>query len=489
MPAAYSRRGFIAVIVAAGAGALGIAPPAEILAAPRPTGPRVGGRLVAHGDADYEHWRLGMPWQMRKPDRYPQFIVQARDAADVIESVRFARRNGLKVAIKSGGHHVWANFLRDGGLLLDLSRLRGATVDRDARTAIAEPGIWARNLLAHTIEHGLGFPVAHCATVPLGGFLLGGGFGVNGDQWGTMSCLAVEAADVITADGEPMRVDARSQPDWYFALRGAGNGFPGVVTRFHLKLFDAPAAVYASTYVFAAEQIPDVAALAGELARAGRPHLEILAITAAAGPDGKGRNRVICALRVAAFAPFAQESRSLLAPLATHPLAAASLVRMDAVEESWDSLFLSSIEAGRGFGFGRYAVDNLWTNEPAEVLRILGERLAESPAPYSHAVVQFKAKTTLPVDAALSVSAPTYAGVYSVWHDPAIDIAAVDWLRTTMRPLARYATGHYINEVDAEGSPERIRGSFSPQAWQRLTAFRRRADPDGVFHDYFGYQG
>jgi FAD/FMN-containing dehydrogenase len=483
-----SRRGFLGSVVAAGASALGVQWPAAgaLAATARAATPRVGGRVISRADADYEHWRRSMPWQMLKPERRPELIVQALDTADVVSCVNFARRNGLKLAIKSGGHNVWANFLRDGGMLLDLSQLRHVEVDAERRLAHAGPSVWSSNLIQQTLPHGLGFPVAHCATVPLGGFLLGGGFGLNGDEWGTMSCFSVDGAEVVTAAGEIIEVDARRNPEFFWALRGAGNGFPGVVTRFRLQLYAAPQTVLASTYVFPAARLTEVAALASELARSAPRHTEILGIAAIAGKDANGRNQVICALRVAVFAPTSDEAQAILDPLSAHPLTAGAIMKMEQVPSNWETMFLDSIDASRGFGFGRYAVDNLWTGQPGEVLVAMGERLAASPSPFSHTVVQFKIRTSLPADAALSLIAPAYVGIYSVWHDAALDATATAWLRESMGPLQRYASGHYINEVDAEAWPERVPGSYSPAAWQRLTAFRRQADPTGLFQDFFG---
>jgi FAD/FMN-containing dehydrogenase len=484
-PTDLSRRGFLGSVVAAGAAGLGLkSPVAAALAGASRRTPRVGGRVVTRGDADYEQWRQGMPWQMLKPARYPDLIVRARDTTDVVRCVNFARRNGLRLAVRSGGHHVWSNFLRDGGMLLDLALLRDAKVDVERRLAWAGPSIWGRNLIGTTLPHGLGFPVAHCATVPLGGFLLGGGFGLNGDEWGTMSCFAVEGAEVVTAAGDVIEVDARRNPDYFWALRGAGNGFPGVVTRFRLRLFEAPPTVLASTYIFPAARLVEVAALGSQLARSAPPHAEILGIAAIGGQDADGRNKVICALRVAVFAP-AEEARVILEALAAQPLAAAAIMKMEQVPSDWDAMFLDSVDASRGFGFGRYAVDSLWTGEPGEVLPAMGERLAASPSPLAHVVVQFKTRTHLPSDAALSVIAPAYVGVYAVWRDAALDATAIGWLRSSMAPLQKHAAGHYINEVDAEARPERIAGSFSTQAWKRLTRFRRQADPSGLFQDFF----
>lgn len=443
------------------------------------------GRVVMRGDPLYEEWRQGMPWQMIKPGRFPEAIVQPRTVAEVAHTVRFARRNGLRVAVKSGGHNVWANFLRDDGLLLDLSRLRDLQLHPEARLAEAGPAVWAQSLIEQTLPHGLGFPVAHCATVPLGGFLLGGGFGLNGDEWGTMSCFAVRGAEVVTASGEVIEVDSVEHPDWFWALRGGGNGFPGVVTRFRLQLFDAPEKVLSTTYVFPGTRMAEVASLATDLALQAPSHTEILGIAAIGGREPSGHNSVICALRVATFSPQDGEGRAILDKLAKHPLAGEAMFRMENVETGWRDMFLESIDARRGFGFGRYAVDNLWTSKPSEVMQVLADRLSGSPSPLAHAVMQFKIRTKLPEEAALSRIAPAYCGLYSVWRDQSGDDASVRWLRAAMREVDEFSDGFYINEIDAEAQPGKVSQSFSAAAWNRLGSLRRQVDPQSTFEDFF----
>lgn len=474
-----TRRHLLGSLAAASCAAFA---PAEAKKLPRST---LTGRVLRRGEPDYEDFRLGMPWQMFKPNRYPDWIVQAQTDRDIIAAVNFARRNGLRVAVKSGGHHVWANFLRDGGLLLDLSRLRSVAVQPDARRATVGPSVWGRNLIQRTLLHGLGFPVAHCATVGMGGFLLGGGFGLNGDQWGTMSCFALAGAQVVTAAGELAQVSAAQNPDLFWALRGAGNGFPGIVTQFDLNLFPAPASILSSTYIFPASATAAVAELAQHLADSRPAHTEILAIMAIAKHDTP-RNQVICVLRVATVAPDPHESREILERISNQPGIAAAIARMEYVSGDWEGQFLDSIDAGRGFGFGRYAVDNLWTHDPKPLLAMLADKLADSPSGHSHAVLQFKVKTELPAGAAFSRIAPVYAGLYSVWRDPALDGTAMNWLRTSMQSLTPLADGHYINEIDAEARPASIAACFSAAAYQQLRTLRSRRDPGGVFFDFWG---
>ncbi len=162
----------------------------------------LSGVVLGREDEGYEAARRATMWNARTPERYPELIVRARDEDDVLEAVRLARSRGLKLAIRSGGHSWAGNHVRDGGLLLDLSALREATIDADAMTAAVEPGCPGTVLLGALAEHDLFFPGGHCNGVALGGYLLQGGFGWNGRVHGP-ACQSVLAIDVVTAAGEP----------------------------------------------------------------------------------------------------------------------------------------------------------------------------------------------------------------------------------------------------------------------------------------------
>src|SRR5262249_46404692 len=161
--------------------------------------------------------------------RYPDVVVQAGRVDDVVAAVRLARQRNLKIAIRSGGHSWAATFLRDGGMLLDLSAMRNFTIDAQARSASVEPGLKGTDLNRALPPHDVSFPSGHCMTVGLGGFLLQGGFGWTSRIWGP-ACASVTAIEVVTADGEVVRADASRNCDLYWAARGAGPGFFGVVT-------------------------------------------------------------------------------------------------------------------------------------------------------------------------------------------------------------------------------------------------------------------
>ncbi|MFM9969772.1 MAG: FAD-dependent oxidoreductase, partial [Burkholderiales bacterium] len=159
------------------------------------------GAVYRKGDAGYEEARRGHMWNARIPDRYPEVIVQAGSEQDAIRGVNLAKREGLRIAVRSGGHSWAANFLREGGMLLDVGRLQEWSINIPAKTAWVRPGVIGSDLNRALRAHGLFFPTGHCTTVGLGGFLLQGGFGWNSRLWGP-ACASVSAIDVVTADGD-----------------------------------------------------------------------------------------------------------------------------------------------------------------------------------------------------------------------------------------------------------------------------------------------
>ena len=218
----------------------------------------VTGAITTSEDSHYERLRRSMVWNQLVPDRGPRIIVQAANENAVVEAVRFARTNGMKVAVRGGGHN-WIGFsLRDDSLLIDLGRLRNVSLDREARIAVIQPAVSSRDFNRRLAAEGLAFPVGHCPTVPMSGFLLNGGIGWNFNAWGA-SCLSIEAARVVTAEGSLIVASDSENADLLWAVRGAGPAFFGVVTEYTLRAFPAPGAITTSNYYFPLERAGDSA--------------------------------------------------------------------------------------------------------------------------------------------------------------------------------------------------------------------------------------
>ena len=163
-----------------------------------------------------------MVWNERIPERFPDVIVSVSSDADVIEAVKLARSRGLRISVRAGGHSWIATPLRDGGMLIDLSRLNRVTVDAAGRTATAEPAIKNTELVAALAQHELAFPAGHCPTVAIGGYLLAGGQGWNQGGWG-IACSNVLAIDLANANGEVVTATLSTTPICY-GLREAAAG-------------------------------------------------------------------------------------------------------------------------------------------------------------------------------------------------------------------------------------------------------------------------
>jgi len=482
-PVTGDRRSFFRQLAAAGwagsgaAGAALAAPPRVDKAAALRRA--VAGTVVARGEAAWPEWVSGLVWQQRKPTRKPPLIVQARNETDVLQAVRFARRNGLKVAVRTGGHSVWASFMRDEGLLIDLSLLTRSTIHRDERSAVVQPALWGYHLIERAAPHGLAFSVAHCAQVGLGGFLIGGGLGLNHDSWGPMSCFGIQGADVVTARGELVTVDATHHADLFWAVRGAGQGFPGIVTKLHLAMQPRPQVVRKSLYVLPLARAAEATAWIEQAMGAKPPSMEVLMVLAH-GPGGAPVAIVIAN----AYAASADEAQASLAPFAAGELAQAALFKVQAAPGTLEQVLVDSTNPMTGFGFGGYAVDVIWTARPAEAVAAAAEHIAKAVSKQTHAVIAFKSNRPLPEDAACSRTDRVFVGLYGAWMGSEHDAANVAWLRSAAQALQPFASGHYINEIDIEATPEKARSCFSPAAWERLAAVRARHDPQGLFHGF-----
>src|ERR1700756_24033 len=156
------------------------------------------GRHFFRGDDGYEQARRATVWNQRVPDRYPEVIVLASDAADVVAAVEYAKAAGRQVGIRSGGHSWGANHLRDGGVLLDLHGLDHCDIDTERKIAVVGPGRGGSVLAAELDAQGLFFPVGHCKGVCVGGYLLQGGYGWNSRIYGP-GCGSGVRLDGITA--------------------------------------------------------------------------------------------------------------------------------------------------------------------------------------------------------------------------------------------------------------------------------------------------
>jgi FAD/FMN-containing dehydrogenase len=433
---------------------------------------RIRGQVIAGDSVDYERQRRAMVWNAVKPDRFPAAIVRAASEADVRAAVGFARQHDLKVAVRGGGHNWHNAAIRDGGLLLDLSGLHEVTVDAARRRAVVEPGVMGAAFMGRLAPHGLAFPIPNCRQVGLSGFLLNGGLGRNYRVWGP-SCASVDAVDLVDARGQSLHATATQNADWFWAARGAGPGFFGVVTRFYLNVSPLPRAMLRSTLTFSREDSDRLAAWLDRFMPFPAPVQWNCSFV-------NGAWRIVAI----AFTDTIADGRAALKPLEVLPAGFTALTASLYQESSVEAIFGSAAGA---FAEGpRYLGDTMVSDASLrDLVAAVGNatRIAPTGSAISFVGLTRPGGSRLP-DMAFSMSGATYVHVHGAWRDPALDAANHAWVRSTVASLEPLETGYYVGEADLSIAPDRARQCFSPAAWARLTSLKREHDPENVFFSY-----
>jgi FAD/FMN-containing dehydrogenase len=432
----------------------------------------VSGRVIAPDDPDYDAARRVTSGAI---DRRPAVIVKVADVDDVRAVVALARESGNELAIRSGGHSAAGHSVSDGGIVLDLADMKGIDIDLEGRTAWAQTGLTAGEYTAAVGAHGLVTGFGDTASVGIGGITLGGGVGYLVRCYG-LTIDDLLAAEIVTADGELRYVDADTEPDLFWAIRGGGGNF-GVVTRFRFRLHELPSIVggmlilpaTAETvegFVTAATAAPnELSTIANVMPCPPMPfvpedrhgELVIMALVAYAGETEAGEK---------AIAPF----RALGTPLADmvrpmpygeiyppedpeyHPTAAARTLFMDRVDRQDAELIVERLTASDA-------------TMRVTQLRVLGGAMARVPA---DATAFAHRASRIIVNVAAFYEGPEDRKIREAW----VDRLAAD--------LVQDDQGAYVNFVGDEGE-QRVRAAYPGATWDRLAAIKARYDPGNLF--------
>jgi FAD/FMN-containing dehydrogenase len=397
------------------------------------------------------------------------------DAADVARVIAIARETGLELAVRSGGHSGAGHGVSEGGIVLDLSDMRALDIDPQSRTAWAETGLTAGEYTVAAGAHGLATGFGDTGSVGIGGITLGGGVGFLVRKHG-LTIDSLLAADVVTADGELLRVDAETHPDLFWAIRGGGGNF-GVATRFQFRLQEVGTIVggmlilpaspeVIASFVAEAEAAPEeLSTIANVMTAPPLPFLPpeahgqlvVMGLLAYAGPVEDGER---------ALAPF----RALATPIADmvrpipypeiyppddedyRPVAAARTMFLDGVDLPTAETIFERIEA---------------STAPMAVtqLRVLGGAMARVPA---EATAFAHRQSRVMANVAALAERPEQLPEYEPW------VAGLS------AELGQGDSGAYVGFLGDEGE-ERVRAAYPPPTWQRLAEIKARYDPDNLF--------
>jgi hypothetical protein len=221
----------------------------------------IKGRVIRPEDAEYESARRVYNADI---DRRPLAIIQCADAADVVQAVNYARENRLLIAVRGGGHSAPGFGTCDGGLVIDLSRMRSVHVDPEHRTARVEGGCTRGDVDRATHAFGLATPGGLISTTGVGGLTTGGGFGYLSRRYG-LACDNLISADIATADGQIRTASAERDADLFWAIRGGGGNF-GIAVWFNFRLHPVTQ-LYAGPILYRLEQAAEVMRLFNDFMR------------------------------------------------------------------------------------------------------------------------------------------------------------------------------------------------------------------------------
>ncbi|MFF1257404.1 FAD-binding oxidoreductase [Streptomyces sp. NPDC058321] len=441
--------------------------------------PPFKGSLHLPDDPGFDEACVGRVFNARRPaDRRPAAVLEAVCEQDVVEGVLLARARGWQVVVRSGGHSWAAWSLRSDALLIDLGGLRELAYDETTGIVTATPSVQGGDELnPYLAEFGRFFNGGHCPSVGIGGFLLQGGQGWNARGWG-WAAENIVALDLVTADGELVRADPGQNTDLYWAARGAGPGFFGVVTRFHLRTRPLPRHLAHTVHAYPLDLFDDVMTWLHGMHHTVPDPVEIVALTQTP-TDGDEPVLLVTAL---ALTDTEEQAADALAPLHANPYADRALFRVEAKPTTFaEQLAQQRIANPEGH---RYLVDNAWLTGPAsEVVPAMRTAFTEHPTRQTFTIWFSMAPLRPPPDdMAFSLQSEIYCAVYAVHDgDERRDGELRGWLDDAMARMEPVTAGQYLGDSDFTVRQLKFMGD---EQWRRLNKIRAARDPQGLFAGY-----
>jgi FAD/FMN-containing dehydrogenase len=440
--------------------------------------PRLRDGLLMPGEPGYDDARS--IWNAMF-DRRPAAIVQPLGVADVIEAIRFAREQGVPIAVKGGGHNIAGLAVADDSLLLDMSRARGVVVDPTERTAVAQAGCLLGDVDRETQVHGLATVLGFVSHTGIAGLTLGGGFGYLTRRFGWTSDNVLDM-NVVTATGEVVRASERENPDLFWALRGGGGNF-GVVTSIRYRLQGVGPEIVGGPVAWSADDAPAVLEMFRNVIADAPPELTVVAILRPAPPapwiPQEHHGKPIVVLVVCDTGP-AEAAEERVRAITSFGSPIGSVVQ----RRTYLSL-QSLLDATQPKGRRYYWKSEYLPTVAPDLLGYVAEQLPSFTSPHSGIIV-------FPIDGAHqrlsndhsavgNRDAGAVLNVGASWERAEDDEANIGWARSVWQGARGFSTGGvYVNFLTEDEGEDRIRASYGANL-DHLARVKAAWDPDNVF--------
>jgi FAD/FMN-containing dehydrogenase len=427
------------------------------------------GALLRPGDAEYDAARRVDNAMI---DRRPAVIARCAGVADVLAAVRFARAHDVLVSVRAGGHNVAGNAVCDGGLMIDLSPMKGIRVDPASRTAQVQAGVTWGELDAESQAFGLATTGGVISTTGVAGLTLGGGVGWLNGRFG-LACDNLIAADVVTADGQFVRASERENEELFWGLRGGGGNF-GIVTAFDFRLHPVGPIVLSGPVFHPASKAREVLRFYREFS-ANEPDELTTYAGLLTGPDGAPLVGV-----VPCFGGPPEQGEKLVERLRKFgPPAVDMIGPMPYV--AVQRMFNDAFPPGRY----QYWKSSLTPEISDALIDTVVEHMARVPSPHTAVMLEHYhgAYARPPATAtAYSHRGPTYdVVIISNWTDPAAHARNIEWTKSLFAAVQpQVSQAAYVNFLDADEGADRVRAAYG-ENHARLVALKRKYDPTNFF--------
>ncbi|KPV41856.1 FAD-linked oxidase [Thiohalorhabdus denitrificans] len=415
-------------------------------------------------------------------EKRPALIIRAAGQADILRTINFAREHELLLAVRGGGHNIAGKALCDGGVVLDLSALRGVHVDPQARTVRVEPGATLGDMDHETQAFGLATPLGINSTTGVAGLTLGGGFGWLTRKFG-MTVDNLVSAEVVTSDGDLRKASETSEPDLFWAIRGGGGNF-GVVTSFEFRLHPVGPEVLSGLIFYPLAEAPQILRRYRDFVAEMPEELSVWAVLRKAPPlpflpeSAHGTEVLALALMYAGDPETGWRAVEPLEELGTPIGKHVGVQPYTAFQAAFDPLLTPGAR-------------NYWKSQD---LATLNDAVLETVVDYAWHLPSDECEIFIAslggAMARVPSDATAYAGrdanfvmnVHTRWRDAAADGQCRQWARAFSEAVAPNATGGvYVNFL-SQDEADRVHAAYGGN-YERLAGIKVRYDPANLFRN------
>jgi FAD/FMN-containing dehydrogenase len=437
------------------------------------------GQLITKDDTDYNETRLIWNGMINK---HPALIARCKNSKDVSLAVKFARNNNLLTSVRGGGHNVAGNAVCEGGLMIDLSLMNNISVDQENKTGKVGPGCTLGNTDKATQKYGMVVPAGIVTSTGVAGLTLGGGFGWLSRKWG-LTCDHLISAEVVTADGEIIKVSSTEKPDLFWGLKGGGGNF-GIVTSFEFNLRELGPEITGGLILYKLEETEKALSFYHEYISTAPREVTTVLVYRYCPPapfiKEEFHGKPVFGIG-ALYAGNADKGLEILKPLKQFGSPIADIV----VPKPFVT-HQAMLDAGQPKGACYYWKSEYTKDIPKDLSsKFVKQTMNMSSTASLIAAFQLGGAITDigEDDTAYSFRDAGYAlNVNAQWQNNSDPEKHFAWARKTQQLSVPYSMGSgYINFASSDETQERVSATYGEKKFRKLVELKRKYDPDNFF--------